>query len=380
MIALGVCYSILGILVGSVFALLFINFDKTWKKILSFLFGTCGAGGFIVGLNSYFNVQSTSEKLWGTTLLVAMILVSFSGVMVLVCHLIKDEKDKNVLRIRDILLGQKSYIDKYYENRKQEIDKKLNIVVLQEREKNLIHREEILKSKEKFLEQEEERIKSLGNKKVKLPLPENRNIVVTNQFITLLPSYTKDLVRCVRIIDEYTDQFISENKSITASEFRGYLISISVNISNELFGGNSQIRIHFRKYEQESGCFERLFAIIGNCISNRSLTPIPFKGSMIERSYACKCALIKSINADYDFASRNSREWKDYMTYTFHRIKKDDIPSLSFGISVKNEERFKNQFYFLNFFKLEECLEDNLEKLDNYYGVNDVLYGREVIE
>ena len=44
-IAASICYAVIGGVIGSIFAILFINFDKAWKKILSFLFGI---GGIII--------------------------------------------------------------------------------------------------------------------------------------------------------------------------------------------------------------------------------------------------------------------------------------------------------------------------------------------
>ena len=42
--------------------------------------------------------------------------------MVIMCKIMKDKDDKDVLRIRDIILGQKKYIEKYYQKREEEIN------------------------------------------------------------------------------------------------------------------------------------------------------------------------------------------------------------------------------------------------------------------
>lgn len=96
-----------------------------------------------------------------------------------------------------------------------------------------------------------------------------------------------------------------------------------------------------------------------------------------ERSDICKRALIKSINPKYDFSSNNNIVWKDYMTFSFYGIRYKNHPILSFGISVKNEERFKQQFYFLNYVKIEECLEDNLEKINEAFDLQKIFYNKE---
>lgn len=129
------CYAVIGGAIGSVFALLFINFDKSWKKILSFIFGIGGSSGLIFVCADYFEITEQNMKFWTTTSLFLTLLVSFIIMMILMCKLIKDKDDNDILRIRDILLGQKSYIDKYYEKRTKEIDNKLQIPLLEERER-----------------------------------------------------------------------------------------------------------------------------------------------------------------------------------------------------------------------------------------------------
>ena len=117
-------------------------------------------------------------------------------------------------------------------------------------------------------------------------------------------------------------------------------------------------------------------AIIGETIVSKPMTFIPYSDdSMIKRSYECKRALIKSINIDHDYRSNNYTVWQDYMTYTFYNFKIQDKPYLSFGISVKNEARYKKLFHFLNYFKLEIYLQENIEKLNEYVSIENILYG-----
>lgn len=49
----------------------------------------------------------------------------------------KDRDDGDILRIRDIILGQKNYIETYYKKREKEIDDKLNVTAL-EKEKPIL--------------------------------------------------------------------------------------------------------------------------------------------------------------------------------------------------------------------------------------------------
>lgn len=378
MIAACFCYIVIGVVIGSIFALLFINFDKSWKKIISFLFGIGGSSGLIVVCKNYFEITNQNMKFWTTTCLCISLMVSFIVLMIVMCKLIKDKDDNDILRIRDILLGQKSYIDKYYEMRCNEIDQKLNIQELKKRELEIIKRENSIENKELYLAQELKKLEQLGNKKLKIQLPEKANIIITNEFLKIMPSYIRDLSKCISDIDKFTEQFIDENENIAIKEITAYLMFICLSISEYIFGGRSQdVRIHFRKYNSETKLYEKMVAVIGGKTISRKMTPIPYCDSMIERSDKCKRALIKSINSDYDFSSNNNTVWKDYMTYSFYGIRYNNLPILSFGISVKNEERFKQIFYFLNYFRIEECLEENIERINDVFDIKSIFYGED---
>lgn len=66
------------------------------------------------------------------------------------------------------------------------------------------------------------------------------------------------------------------------------------------------------------------------------------------------------------------------MTYTFYNVKSDNIPYLSFGISLKNEIRYKKIFYFLNYINFfEEYLQEKIETLHLNYDLENILYGGE---
>ena len=139
MIAGIICYSVIGMVIGVIFSLLYINFDRTWIKIFSSLMSFSGSAGLIVMADSFFNINEQNMKFWTASSLYFMFLFSFFIMMIIMCKLIKDKDDADILRIRDILLGQKSYIDKYYKKRENEIDSKLPD--LESREKEVLKRE-----------------------------------------------------------------------------------------------------------------------------------------------------------------------------------------------------------------------------------------------
>lgn len=376
MIAGIVCYSIIGTLIGVIFSLLFINFDKSWKKIISYLIGIGGTGGIIVFLNDFFEIDSQQMKFLTITSLYLMFLISFCVMMAIMCKLIKDKDDADILRIRDILLGQKSYIDKYYRERANEINKKLNIDKLMAREKEISEKEYRLNEKTCRLEREEEKINKLGKKHLKMQLPEKAKITLTRDHIDVMPSYFKDIINCVIEIKENEKNYLAHQENDITS-FKGYLFSIAVSISSYVFNGNStEIRIHFRYYDKNENGYTKLIAIIGKNIVDDDMTFIPYdKDNMILKSYDCKRALIKSINNTHDFLSNNYRVWKDYLTYTFHNIDIEGKPLLSFGISVKNEKRYEKTFHFLNYLKFEDYLQEVIINANRNKKIEDILYG-----
>lgn len=370
------CYSIIGIVIGVIFSLLFINFDKSWKKITSSFVSVGGTCGIIVYAGDFFGIKEQQMKFWTASFLYIMFLISFAFMMFIMCKLIKDKDDADILRIRDILLGQKSYIDKYYEERAKEIDEKLNIDNLNKIAEELRAKENSLQERIDYIEKEEEKINELGRKKLRIQLPENANVTLTKDYIEVMPSYFKDIINCIIDI-KFNEKNYLENGINDFNSFRGYLISIALSISSYVFNGNSsEIRIHFRYYDKNKNGYVKLIAIIGKRIVETDMTFIPYdKDNMILKSYECKRALIKSINSTHDYQCNNHKVWKDYLTYTFHNLETDGKPFLSFGISVKNEKRYEKVFYFLNYLKFEEYLQEFIVNVNDSCGIEQILYG-----
>lgn len=376
------CFLLIGCFIGIIFTLLLVNFDSKWKLLLESAFGLGGSGISITYLFKLFKI-SNQIQMFNTTIffIIGFIVTTILSLMIM-CHLIKDKDDADVLRIRDILLGQKSYINKYYQQRMDEIDKKLGIPILEARERNISEREHILEEQEKHILDEQQKIDLLGQKKLKLELPEKANIILTKDYINVMPSYIRDIFHCINNINDFTKLFLSElseKQPIDMTKLKSFFISIALYISNEIFGGNPyDVRVHFRYYNKSKHGYEKLIAIMGDKILSKEMTFIPYDDdSMIKKSYECKRALIKSINVTHDYKSNNNTTWQDYMTYTFYNLKTDDKPYLSFGISVKNSERYKKLFYFINFFMLENYLQDNIEQLNEYVNIEEIIYGGE---
>lgn len=368
MIAGIICYAIIGLVIGVIFSLLFITFDSSWKKIVTSLMGLGGTTGIISYMNDFYEIKNQEMKFWTTSFLYIMFLISFFTMMLIMCKLIKDKDDKDILRIRDILLGQKSYINKYYEKREKEIDVRLGIPILEEREEIVRQKEIALENKEKNLKEEKEEIDKLGENKLRINIPYNNKIVLTKELLESMPEYIYGLGKF--IVDLQVNTETQCNTIQSKSDFITFLYLISTFIIKDIFETSSDsIRIHFRYFNEISNCYEALTVINGKEVITKKLTPIPYNNSLIQKSYECKRALIKSVNADFDYQANNYTVWQDYMTYAFYSFTKNEIPVLTFGISVKNKTIHKNIFYFLSYFNLEQYLEDAFVKINEVFNL-----------
>ena len=108
-----VCSAIIGIALGAFGAFLFFSFDNAWKRGAEFLAGTGVTGGLIYKTHEYLGINTSGERAWTISAMLACLLISFIICSYILCQLIKDKDDSNILRMRDILLGQKEYIKEY---------------------------------------------------------------------------------------------------------------------------------------------------------------------------------------------------------------------------------------------------------------------------
>ena len=296
--------------------------------------------------------------------------------MVILCKIMRDKDDQDILRIRDILLGQKHYIQKYYEKRSREIDEKLNVPALEKRENDVAVREQHLIAQREVFEREKDDFNKLTEGKLKIKLPEKKNITVTKEFLDLLPSYVDGLASFIEGIKEETKLFVDNHNAVNHDDLKVYLTLISIQILEHLFGkGVKDVRVHFRYYDERKCGYNKLVSVIGDKESKRDLTFIPYeKANMIIKSFECKRALIKSHNIDYDYVGNNSTTWTEYMTGAFYNITRHNKPCLSFGISVKNAAKYKNLFNFLNYCQIESYLQEIIEQFDDCYNIEAILY------
>ena len=368
----------LGALLSLIFILYYINSDSKWKLFLEIIIGAGGNVSGIFLLDNWLKPNDTVIRMYSIgSCIISFLMVTFI-LLVIFSYIIKDKDDKDIIRLRDIMLGQTSWINKYYERRSREIDNRLNISALESKAADLTKRENSVIEKEKYIKEEQEKLSQLTNKKLRFNLPENANIVLNKEYIEAMPSYISDIIRCINDVDACTNMVLNKPKeTLDITSIKSYFVSLATYISSDIFGGNTpDVRVHFRIYDVEKNGYVKLVAVIGKNIVNKDLTVIPYDDdSMIKKSYECRRALIKSINSDHDYKSNNYTVWEDYLTYTCYDIKYRGIPFLSFGISIKNAVRYRKILHFLNYFRIEDFLQHNIEQIDEHINLAEVFYG-----
>lgn len=378
-----IIYIIIGGVIGLVFSLLFFRMDEGWKKIGTFIFGAGSSGGIFVFLNWVCDITDKNMKnnLLAVMLMCVVILAAIS--FKILCGLLKGQDGNNVIRVLDIVLGQKDFMENYYATRKREIDSKLNLDEIEEkshklesREKDLINFEDELKKREKYLDMQ------IQNG-IYLNLPERQKIPVTSQFLLEFPEYVETYSKYINHIRKHTQEFECELKERGVSSERrkilleAYFLGICTFTIADIFQGlgSNKIRVHFRILDEQEE-YIKLVATTGRIASAKELTPIPLgKANMISQSYKNRTSMIKSLNIQYHFGTNNEQVWNEYLTYTFDDLLYKGYPFLSFGISVKNKDKYENLFYFLNFCKIEYILQESIDKIRISCDIINIISG-----
>ena len=169
-----VCHIMFGILGGVIFSLLFINVDKTWKRwssiLLTALFESIASA---VTMYKGIGITNLNTIFWAISWMIFSFLLSYIVMMFVIAFLLKEKDNNDILRIRDILLGQKKYINRYYEQRHNEVTTKI-IPDLEERQQRLERLQATLDSYKEFLESEFRKLDEMGAKKPRIELPDHK--------------------------------------------------------------------------------------------------------------------------------------------------------------------------------------------------------------
>ena len=328
--------------------------------------GAFSTGGMGKTFISYLSNQKEHVSGILLTLIIGLILSVYISFKKL-CVLLKEQSGEKVIRVLDIVLGYHEFIKQYYENRLNDT-------------KDIVESEKI-KQKNKELEQKEEYLieferRMLDQKKGLLffKLPEQSEIPVTNSFIRKMPMYVDNICKFKSDVDRLTKEFcekFSQDKEDNKELLKAYFVGIGMYVSNDLFGSSgTNIRTHFRILR--NGQHVKYTAVLGSIISNDKITEIPQNSnSMIDRSFQLKKSLIASLNPEYNYDTKT--KWDDYMTITYYNLKSCDEPFLSMAISIKYVEQYGDMLYFLNFYKIEECMDSYIKMIDRKCDIVNTL-------
>ena len=358
-------FLLIGVIIGIFGTLLFFRLDKGWKRLLLGAGGAVSAGGIGRVFIEYLHIPQENISVIFLMLIIGLILSVYFSFSKL-CSLLKEQTGKNIIRVLDIILGYENFLKDYYENRKKDVDKNINMEEMEKKENEL-------KRKERYLTELQSKIQEQKNEVLLLELPEHGEVPLTNSFIRKIPLYVDHLCQFRSDVDKLTMDFCERftNDRLYNSEcLKGYFVGIGMYVANDLFGtSNSDVRTHFRILKNDT--YVQYTVVLGNKISNDKMTDIPKGRSMIEKSFELKKSLVASLNPESNYDTKTT--WEDFMTITYYNIMKDDSPFLSMGISIKYAEQFRDMLYFLNYYKIEDCLHSYLKKVDTVCNIVETL-------
>lgn len=365
MIICSVLFFFFGLMIGAFSTLLFFRFDKQWKRVVLGLVDFSSSSGIGIWAVSYFKISRQNSALLFLVLYIGMI-ISVIIAFYFLTKLVNKDDSKIPIRKLDIILGYDKFLEQYYDNRIENV-KSFEI----ERQKAQ------LEKKKEFLDDLELKIKDQMKNAISINLPKNTDVPITNHFMGMLPVYIDYVYAFRSNVNDLTNQIIEaltdNDKKKNAEILKGYFAGIGMYVANDLFGisGNKkEVRTHFRIYK--NGKHIQYTVVEGSNMSSVKIHDIPGdKNSLIKKSFELKRSVIASLNSDeiYDV----NTTWQDFMTITYYNIIINDNPFLSMGISIKNKEQFFDLLTFLNYYRIEDCLQVYIERVNKRCDIVGVL-------
>lgn len=365
MIIQSILFALFGVIIGFFGTLLFFRLDKGWKQILLGAGSAVSAGGVGRAFVSYLNVPEENIAFIFLILIIGMI-ASVYFAFKKICTLLKNQSGKNVIRVLDIVLGYNGFLKDYYDNRKKDIDKNINLQEIERKKAEL-------DTKEKYLNDLKNRINEQKENALVLKLPENSEFALTNHFVRQIPLYVNHICQFRNNVDKLTNDFIEKFKDSNVDKkegLKGYFAGIGMYVANDLFGtSNADVRTRFRILKDDK--YIQYTVVLGDKISDEKISDIPKGKSMIEKSFELKKSLVASLNAENLYDTKT--QWEDFMTITYYNLNMNGSPFLSMGISIKYAEQFREMLYFMNFYKIEECLHTYVSRINKVCDIVETL-------
>ena len=376
---------LVGIIVGALFSALFFQTDNVWKRII---ISTVIVSGSIPGVGFVFNLVKINQTLIVYSIFIYLFFAILSFVLIFryMLSTLKNQKGLFKLQATDIFLGYKKLREIYYNSRSDEISE--SITQIREEKNKLEKEKKVVEELKLKVEKDQENIlKQIKEGNFKIDLPVNKYKVIDKHFIAELPAFFDKFINYNRNISILTAQFVSQfveyKKNVADNKtkkyeneelyfFNGYIIALSTYTSNYLFDGYS-VRVHFR-YLDKNNFYKKLVTSFDNTGSQHNLTDIDAScDNLISKSGEIKQSILKSLNPEFNFLSKRKHIWYDYLTITFDKfVNKSNQPTLSMGISIKNEH-FEKTLFFLNYISIENLISDNFIQFNEVININKAL-------
>lgn len=160
----------MGIITGSIFALLFFQTGDKWFRLVASLIGLNGNGAI------WFTVRvlvGNKKKLIIACSCIDLISFIITAIIVffLLCRTLRDKDGKQIIKPRDIFFGQKKFIDECYTQFAEEIKNDFYSKEVEE-EKQRLNTEKIsLLNQEKDIASREEKLKEQTKNAIVMKLP-----------------------------------------------------------------------------------------------------------------------------------------------------------------------------------------------------------------
>lgn len=370
---------IMGCMTGIIYGYLFIQNDRQWVNISSFFGGNSGLIYMFCKTLNFFTIPQGKQIYHVIVFLFLMATFTIVTILFLIKRLLKDTENEPLrITLTDIILGNKKVFTDYYQQRKDLVDKHLNIDELERQTNFLDNREKEISIREKSIQETKKSLDKSTLNKVHIDLPINFKFLVNNDFLKELPEYLNHFGDFTKGLYDITVDFLCELPEKAKEHSDKELVKTYLNMINcyfvTAFFGGMDSRSHFRILKDKN--FEKICAWSGRTdVSDKSLTSIPLGKGMIYYAGIEKRSLVKSANLHKHYKSENDSKWEDYLTIIFpdEPFLKQGIPQISMGVSVRFSNRYTNLLYFLSFIRIEDVILDRLIEVNKELEIMEIL-------
>jgi hypothetical protein len=359
-------WSLVGLISGFTTSILFIRMDKSfWDKVT-----TWGPNVGVLGSSLYMQMANNPSHYDAVFLSFVLQsggwILSFFGVIFVFC---KSSKKYNVT-IGDVISGRHLRI----------IDLENTISEQDRRKTSLFSLQSLIEKEGTRVEKEKKILEDQKNKSICLHLVSEARIPICQEHATQCPNFARRLAETIPFIKEAVSESLNHLKKSLRADISKHpdtiiettsallqLISIYI---NKYLLKEEGCRVHFRVQGPDSN-YKKFVATIGCDPRNYKdeLKVIPYKNSMIERSFQSRSPAVKSLNPSYHVDGNNDGRWPEYITIAFDELTINKLPLVSMGISFPHTSIFYELCIYLCQVRfdwiLKDLLKDYFELINN---------------